>query len=212
MAQILCFGDSLTYGMWDSQGGWVNRIRKEIDKEIIKSKYLIWHEIFNLGISGNFTRDLIKRLKIELPARLLIERDPVIVVQIGINDTKYGQRTSESIPAMYRKQLEQIYKFTSPYTKHVIFIGLTAVDEEIFGTKRWLDEKAAFSNSRIQEFDAVLLEFCKQNRVDYVPLFYEFFKNAKQLLADGIHPNDRGHQLIASLVQPVVQRQLDQLG
>jgi len=28
MVNILVFGDSITYGAWDEEGGWVQRLRK----------------------------------------------------------------------------------------------------------------------------------------------------------------------------------------
>lgn len=31
MAKILVFGDSIAYGKWDSDGGWVARLRKYVD-------------------------------------------------------------------------------------------------------------------------------------------------------------------------------------
>ena len=32
MGRILIFGDSITYGAWDKEGGWVQRLRKFLDE------------------------------------------------------------------------------------------------------------------------------------------------------------------------------------
>lgn len=37
MVQILFFGPSTTYGAWDSEGGYVQRLRKYLDKKVIDS-------------------------------------------------------------------------------------------------------------------------------------------------------------------------------
>ena len=52
---ILVFGDSIAYGKWDEQGGWVQRLRKYIDK-----KYNLIDEpkswlVYNLGICLLYT-------------------------------------------------------------------------------------------------------------------------------------------------------------
>lgn len=207
MAQILCFGDSITYGMWDSQGGWVSRLRSTIDKKIADSGYLEWHEVFNLGVSGNFTKDLIARLEPELKSRLLIETKAVAIVGIGINDTKFGKNETTSTSQKYQKQLGQITKILTRYTKEQIYLGLTPVDENVYGAERWLGEKQAFSNKRIQEFDVELIKHCRASGAVYVPLFDEFLRAGHiKLLRDGIHPNDAGHSLIAKLVEPVVTK------
>ena len=33
MTCLLVFGDSITYGAWDLEGGWVQRLRSFIDKK-----------------------------------------------------------------------------------------------------------------------------------------------------------------------------------
>lgn len=209
MAQILCFGDSITYGMWDSAGGWVTRIRKTIDKKIADSDYLEWHEVFNLGVSGNFTTDLLVRLEPELKARLLIEPKSVAIIGIGINDTKFGKNETVSTPQKYLKQLGQIQKILAGYTKEQIYLGLTPVDENIYGSGRWLNKRQAFSNKRIQEFDNELIKHCRAFGAIYIPLFDEFLQAGHiNLLQDGIHPNNAGHSLIAKLVEPVVLKKI----
>jgi len=205
MAQILCFGDSITYGMWDSQGGWVTRLRKQIDNKIAKSGFLEWHELFNLGVSGNFTSDLLDRLELELRARLLIGPNAIAIVAVGINDTKFGEDIVISTPQKYAKQLSQIQKVLNKHTKNQIYLGLTPVDENIFGTERWLNEKQAFSNRRIQQFDERLKQHCQTSGAIYVPLFDEFLsKGHRSLLMDGIHPNDDGHSLIAKAIESIL--------
>ena len=34
MDKILIFGDSICYGKWDKEGGWVTRLRKYIDQNL----------------------------------------------------------------------------------------------------------------------------------------------------------------------------------
>jgi len=67
---ILVFGTSTTYGAWDSEGGWVARLRKFLDEKTISSNYKSEGLIYNLGVSGDKTEDVLKRFEPETKARL----------------------------------------------------------------------------------------------------------------------------------------------
>ena len=60
---VFVFGDSLVYGNNDyEKGGWVNRLRLKLEGiDPNKNSY-----VFNLGIPGNNTNDLVKRFDIEI--------------------------------------------------------------------------------------------------------------------------------------------------
>jgi lysophospholipase L1-like esterase len=87
MANILCFGDSITYGAWDSQGGWVTRLRERIDRICIESDLEKFYLTYNLGISSDTSERLLERFDSELAARMLEEGQPRFVFSIGTNDS-----------------------------------------------------------------------------------------------------------------------------
>ena len=49
MTQILVFGTSTTYGCWDIEGGWVQRLRKYLDEKQLDDPEL-YYIVYNLGI------------------------------------------------------------------------------------------------------------------------------------------------------------------
>lgn len=57
MNNIICvFGDSITWGAWDiEKGGWVQRLRNFVESS--SEEYI---EIYNLGVSGDNTEDLLE--------------------------------------------------------------------------------------------------------------------------------------------------------
>jgi len=79
---ICIFGASITWGAWDSEkAGWANRLRLFLEAN---------HEnafVYNLGIPGDTTEDVLARLKSEAETR---EAD-VIIFSIGTNDSLYNQ-------------------------------------------------------------------------------------------------------------------------
>lgn len=52
---ILFFGDSITWGAWDEEGGWVARIKKYIDLKIISTHFNYYNDLHNVGIFGDST-------------------------------------------------------------------------------------------------------------------------------------------------------------
>jgi len=88
MTRILVFGDSITYGNWDREGGWVQRLRKFLDKRNLTDPdfYCL---IYNLGISGNDTENLLKRFEFETEQRLKEGEETIFIFAIGINDTQF---------------------------------------------------------------------------------------------------------------------------
>ncbi|MDP3998378.1 MAG: hypothetical protein Q8P89_02085 [bacterium] len=67
---ILAFGTSTTYGAWDIEGGWVQRLRRFLDEKIITANYEHDYFVYNLGVSGDKSADILERFETETKARL----------------------------------------------------------------------------------------------------------------------------------------------
>jgi len=110
MVQILIFGDSITYGAWDKEGGWVRRLRKFLDENY--EDYLI----YNLGISGNNTDDLIERFEFETKQRLKENDETIIIFAIGVGLTPVDETKTTPIPwntdKSYKNEYIQKYNET----------------------------------------------------------------------------------------------------
>jgi len=78
---INIFGSSIAWGACDNElGGWTNRLRLELEKE--KHRYF---EVYNLGISGEASDNLLKRFSIENEVR----EPNIMMIETGINDSQY---------------------------------------------------------------------------------------------------------------------------
>lgn len=205
--RVLVFGDSITQGFWDIDGGWVSRLRKYYDQQMIDGKDDDPPTIFNLGVSGNSSDDVLARFENETKVRAT--EDSAFVIAIGVNDARTKASVNYSDTNRYKQNLSEILKLAKKYTSKVLFVGLTPCVEERSNPVSWGD--TGYTNGRIKEFDNTLREFCEENQVAFVEVFEPFVKaeSETELLPDSLHPNDRGHQLIADLVMPKLKQLLE---
>lgn len=203
--RILIFGDSITQGFWDLEyGGWVQRVRKEYDRQTVKNLAGRWPAFFNLGIDGDTTASVVKRMGYEIEARRWQDDPFVLVFQVGINDTQFAGDEVMATPEKYREELDVLANAAQHYSDKILFIGLAPVDDALCNPWAHSPTGVSFKNERILEFEGELRKFCIEKDIPCVQIF-EKFQAAQQesnLLADGLHPNDAGHQLIAELVKP----------
>ncbi len=197
MAQILVFGDSITYGAWDKDGGWVQRLRKAIDKKILPS-FNSYHLVYNLGISGDTTTDLLERFELETKARTNPEEENVIIFDIGGNDTvfiKNNNSLKTTLPK-FRNNVQKLINIASKYSKKILFIGLIPADENKTIPVSW-NKDVSYKNEYLSRYNSEIKNICKENHLGFIDNFEMWISSDyKRLLLDGLHPNDRGHKII----------------
>lgn len=202
--RILIFGDSIGQGAWGENGGWVALLTGHYSA--IKNKDLGRHVDFpvNLSIDGDCTRLLLARIRHDLESRH--DKSSKVIVALGVNDSRLHDEQPFMDISEYRSNLAKILEVISEYSDKVIFIGLTPCNE--LKTTPVARSTTVYLNKRIMLFEDALAEFCKEQQVEFLPLFEDFGKaQAKEdMLPDGIHPNDKGHQLIANKVIPALEK------
>jgi lysophospholipase L1-like esterase len=202
--RILVFGDSIAQGMWDPAGGWVQRLWQEYTQAEIDGGFKDDQPvIFNLGVTGDMTQNVVKRLALETAARKWLTDELIIIIAVGINDTMVFKNVESNSTELYKGELQQLIAAARQYTEKILFVGLTAVDEKRTASP---DQQYVYTNARIKEFERTLRVFCEENNLPIVKVFETFEeKQAEEnLLADGLHPNTAGHERIASLVKPAL--------
>ncbi len=202
--RILFFGDSITQGFWDTKGGWVQRLRTEYDQQTIKNLAGDAVEIFNLGISGDTTSGVARRLAYEVEARRWLNEPFGLVFEVGMNDTVFRGPERETTVEQYHDDLDVLLSAAHHYSDKILFIGLTGVDDELCNPWIYSSTGKCFSNDRILKFEEVLRKFCLQKKVPCAQILEKFQAKQREhnLLADGLHPNDLGHHLISDLAKP----------
>jgi lysophospholipase L1-like esterase len=199
--KILFFGDSIIQGFWDADGGWVERLRKHYDsialQDLINN---IQPKIFNLGILGDTTCELLQRIEDETKIRVKPDDSSIIVISIGTNDCSFENNKQLISPNEFNDNLEKIIKIIEPLTDQIILVGNTACDEAKTTPTQW---GSYYTNIELQRFEDIVKNIAIRYNLPYVPIFEKFklkLDAGENLLADGLHPNNAGHQFIAGQI------------
>ena len=199
MARILIFGDSITYGAWDvMRGGWADQLKVFCMKRELENPEFDY-SVYNLGISGDNTDDLLERFEFEIKQRMKLKEKTTIIFAIGLNDSQIG-----NIGISFEKFKKNINKLTSTslkFSSKVIFIGLNPIDDSKTNPIPW-DKNMFYTNERIEKYNNIIKSVCEENSIYFIDMFDEFNKtDYKELLEDGLHPNLEGHQKMFEIVR-----------
>ncbi len=188
--EIGIWGDSITYGAGDSEAlGWVGRLRKLLEKSDDVS-------VYNFGICGDTTNDLLKRFSVEADAI----KPNVVVFAIGINDSKYpAGETKNIIPLeQYKQNMYALLKLARSHTSKVIIVGATKADETLAR-----ESGTRFVNAVIQTYNDFLKEFSRSEDLIYVDVFD--LLDIHTDLEDGLHPNAQGYEKLFMAIKGFVK-------
>lgn len=204
MPQIFAFGDSITWGSWDTEGGWADRLKREIIKYIEKSSEDKEIVLYNLGIPSNRTDQLLERFQNEADQRYDKDnQDQYFIFSFGANDAAY-QITEKKFRLdveEYKNNIKMIIDLARKYSSHITFLNITPVDER--KTDGVLNKAKSRKNEYVDKYNKELKEVCREKKVDLIDVNSEFKKTEfiALLCDDGLHPNTEGHKVILNLVK-----------
>jgi lysophospholipase L1-like esterase len=182
--RIVIWGDSITWGAYDPEnGGWVNLLRNYLEPRDIS--------VYNCGIPGDNTNDLLKRFHVEAEAR----EPEVVVFAIGINDSQYtGSRDNSRVPKdKFVANLESLITQAKEFTDKIAFVGLTHVEENKVMPIHWSDENKNYDNTNIDLYNSIIKRTSEKNNAPFLNILGLI--NVDEL-EDGLHPNSKGHKKI----------------
>lgn len=175
--QVMAIGDSIVGGGIDPAfGGWVNRLK-------IKSMSLNRGDhVFNLGLGGNTSRDILARAPGEIAARVKHVRN--VIIGTGTNDMNLEMPLTE-----FSGNLTALADLCAGHGLRTFFIGLF----------QRTDRDAAVQTAA---YDGVIQEVCRKSGATYIATA-DIITPAD--LCDGVHPDARGHAKIAVRVATFMQ-------
>ncbi|GIW65571.1 MAG: peptidase [Candidatus Parcubacteria bacterium] len=202
MYNILIFGDSIAAGRKvEKIKSWPSLLIQQFDKK--DKDFTLTH---NLSISGESTNEVIKRLPIEAEARcrkIYPDDHSSIIFAVGINDTKCVESIDNPITNAegFKNNIRLLIKNASKYTNHIIFVGLTPVDER----KTTPLDNVYFLNEKIVTYEKIIGDECKKKNIAFLSIAEEWLRSdyLGLLSEDGIHPNEIGHRKIFEKIKPL---------
>ncbi len=203
--RILIFGDSIAYGAWDREGGWAWRLRKFLDEKTL-SEPESYFLVYNLGVSGDTTEDLLERFEFETEQRIKEKEDTTIIFAIGGNDSTFNNNKNKCHVSQEKskKNIQKLIKLAAKYAAKILFIGLFPADESKTIPIPWARNKS-YKNEYIIQYDKIIKSVCQENSVLFIGIFEEFMNSDyKNLLEDGQHPNSEGHRKIFEIVKEIL--------
>jgi acyl-CoA thioesterase-1 len=177
---ILFLGDSLTEGMGLTEEQAFPRL---VERNLrAKNKDVV---VTNGGINGSTSASGISRLKWHLK-----KKTDIVVLELGANDGLRGL----NIPTT-QKNLQEIIRYAKEKKVKVLLLGLLMPPN--------------YGSSYTRDFGNMYLNLSRNEKVPMLPFFLEGVAGKKELnQADGLHPNEKGHEVIAKNVTEFVEKNL----
>jgi len=166
---MVILGDSLTagYGI-DKDKAFPDLLEKKLKKDGLDIK------VINAGVSGSTSASGPSRLKWQLKAL-----PSHLVLALGANDGLRGIKPEET-----EGNLKATIKLAKQNHLKVFLLGMKAPPN--------------YGKEFTEIFEATFKKVAKEENVDLMPFLLESVAGERSLnQADGIHPNEKGHEIIA---------------
>ena len=181
--KLVVLGDSLTEGYGVSKDSAFPAL---LEKKI-KASGKNW-TVVNAGISGSTTASGPSRIKWMLKSNS--EKPKLILVILGANDGLRGLKPEES-----EKNLSQIIEMIQKEKINVILGGLYMPPN--------------YGKDYTEKFKKIYSNISTKYKIKLIPFILEGVGGeADKNLADGIHPNEKGHEIVANNIYKVIKDDL----
>jgi acyl-CoA thioesterase I len=136
--------------------------------------------IINAGVSGNTTSEALERIEEDV-----LSKDPkIVIVLLGGND--YLRRVDRKVTF---SNLQKIVDMIHQKGSMVLLLGVRG---------------GLLKDNYKDDFDV----FAKRNNIAYVPNVLDDILGNEELMFDQVHPNEKGYEVIAEKVLPVLEKLL----
>jgi lysophospholipase L1-like esterase len=214
MAQIICIGASIMYGVGGSEGGWPDYLKRDLHRQMFAvDGSAERHEIYNFSKSGVTVEFAVNNLEWIIKNYARKGQPIVLAFTIGSNNARAHGKSDGfvSTPKEFSEQINELLTKAKELTPAVLITGLPPVDEQVLNPKKnpWDGTNSYFYNDRLAKFDSIIQQSAEEVGAICVPLFdYAMRLDWQQeyLFRDGLHPNTAGHQKIYERVWPELDK------
>jgi len=204
---IVAFGDSTT-----APRGTLAVYPQVLERDLAARGLSV--RVINAGVSGNTTAHARERFR-----RDVLDRQPhLVIIQLGVNDSAVDVNKGADKPrlprAEYEKNLRYFVRTLRARGTGVILMTpsprrWTAAYRKSYGKPPYKPDDPDGFNVLLREYVESMRRIAAAEGVPLVDVFARFGEYHKaegqamdELFLDGIHPNDKGHRLVADLLIP----------
>jgi len=175
--KLIIIGDSLTEGFGVSKESSYSALLENKIKAVGKN----W-VVTNSGISGSTSAGASARVKWALKSN-----PDMIILALGANDALRGLKAEET-----KKNINEAIMVAKSKNIKVVLAGMMAPPN--------------YGEKYTKEFVEMFSSLAKKHRLTQVPFLLEGVAGDSKLnLADGIHPNEKGHVVMAENIFKVIK-------
>lgn len=176
--KLVVLGDSLTEGYGVAKEAAFPAV---LEKKLHTSGKKEW-TIINAGVSGSTTASGLSRMK-----WVFKSKPDVVLLALGANDGLRGLKVEDS-----EKHLAQSIEYAQSQKVKVVLGGLYMPPN--------------YGKDYTDKFKKMYESLAKKYKLTFIPFILDKVAgNPKYNLADGIHPNEEGHKIIADNVFSVLK-------
>ena len=176
--KLVVLGDSLSEGYGVAKEAAYPAL---VEKKLHDAGKTEW-SIVNASVSGSTTASAIGRMK-----WIFKSKPDVVLLALGANDGLRGLKLEES-----KKNLDEAVKYAQSQKVRVILAGLYMPPN--------------YGKEYATQFKKMYEDVAKKYKLVFIPFLLENVGgNPKYNQADGIHPNEEGHKIIADNIFKVLK-------
>lgn len=201
----LFFGDSITYGEYDGVfGGWVDILKRYALQKFHEGKNEVI--LFNLGIGGETTEGLLKRMPNELSARNSGEGN-VIFIGYGANDLAVKNGIQIVNPEQFKNNILTAIQDAKQFSNDIYLVSILPFSKKVDGVV--VASGKLRTNEDVLVYNQILKDIATEKSLIYIDFYSAFLQDKEILLsADGVHPNEKGYGMMAEIAIPVIEKYL----
>ncbi|PXW16158.1 lysophospholipase L1-like esterase [Chryseobacterium sp. CBTAP 102] len=202
----LFFGDSITYGEYDGVfGGWVDILKRYALQKFHEGNRdeLI---LFNLGIGGETTEGLLKRMPYELKARNSADGN-IVFLSYGANDLAVKDGVQIVDPEKFKNNIKEAVAHARQFSNEIYLVSILPFSQKIHGVVVSSGKKRI--NEDVVLYNQILKNIAAEEALVYIDFYSAFLEDKEILLsADGVHPNEKGYGMMAEIAIPIIEKYL----
>jgi len=194
---ICIIGDSITWGpRLPFRVAWANLLRNHLEKS---SDNL--YSLYDLGIDGDTTRNLLQRFDVEMTAR----KPGLIIFNIGVNDSLFRKSVDnpETTLGYFEINMEALIGKARKFTDKIVIVGLVK-GSDLFTTPLIQSTTGkSYTKERTRIYDGKLKKIAQKNSLVFIDI-NELLNDDD--FDDGLHPNVNGHLKIFEKVSRELEK------